>query len=122
MEPEKSEWTSPIVFPLNKDGSLRLCIYYIKLNAMTVKNAFSIMRMEKCRDSFDEARIILMLDANYAYGHIVIDDWKKDKTMFTVHHGLYRFYEGILAWGVPQARFGVRWTLYFQLSYRSVRS
>jgi hypothetical protein len=40
IRPSASPWGSPILFVKKKDGSMRMCIDYRNLNAVTVKNKY----------------------------------------------------------------------------------
>jgi hypothetical protein len=42
IQPSSSPWGSPVNFVLKKDGTLRMCIDYRGLNAVTVKNKYSL--------------------------------------------------------------------------------
>lgn len=56
-EPAQWEWASSIVFSPSKEGSLRLCVDYKKLAAVTVKATCPILEVNKCSGSLDEASI-----------------------------------------------------------------
>ena len=48
-----SPWGAPVLFVKKKDGSLRLCIDYRELNAVTIKNKYPLPRID---DLFDQLR------------------------------------------------------------------
>ena len=50
IRPSSSLWGAPALFAKKKDGSLRLCIDYRKLNRVTVKNKYPMPRID---DLFD---------------------------------------------------------------------
>ena len=57
-----SPWASPVVLVRKKDGSLRFCIDLRKLNARTIKDAYSLPRIEDALDSLNGACIFTSLD------------------------------------------------------------
>jgi Reverse transcriptase (RNA-dependent DNA polymerase) len=91
IEPSTSEWSAPIVLIPKPDGTLRFCIDYRKLNALTVRDCYPLPRMDDCLDSLGEATIFSTLDANSGYWQLDVADEDKDKTTFTSHRGTYRF-------------------------------
>ncbi|GKA32547.1 putative reverse transcriptase domain-containing protein [Tanacetum coccineum] len=46
-----SPWGAPVLFVKKKDGSFRMCINYRKLNKLTVKNRYPLLRID---DLFDQ--------------------------------------------------------------------
>lgn len=64
------EWDSPIMFALKKDRSLRICVYYRKLDTVTVKNACKIASMHESIGSLGENDIFLTCDDHSGYWHI----------------------------------------------------
>jgi hypothetical protein len=50
IRPNVSPWGTPVIFVKKKNGSLRLCIEYRDLNHATVKNRYSMSRID---DLFD---------------------------------------------------------------------
>ena len=51
IRPSTSPWGAPVLFVKEKDGSLRLCIDYRQLNKVTIKNKYSLPRID---DLFDQ--------------------------------------------------------------------
>jgi hypothetical protein len=46
IRPSTSPWGCPALFIKKKDDSLRLCIYYCPLNAVTIKNKYPLPRID----------------------------------------------------------------------------
>ena len=86
-----TDWAAPVVFAPKKDGTLRFCVDYRRLNAMTVRDAYPIPRMDECIESLGDAKVFSTLDANSGYWQILIAPKDRDKTTFTTHFGTYAF-------------------------------
>ena len=86
-----SPWASPIVLVKKKDGSLRFCIDLRKLNARTIKDAYSLPRIEESLDCLNGASIFTSLDLKSGYWQVELDDESIPLTAFTV--GPLGFYE-----------------------------
>ena len=57
IEPTSAEWASPVVFVPKKDGTMRFCVDYRKLNAVTVSDSYPLPRMDECIDSLGDATV-----------------------------------------------------------------
>ena len=86
-----SPWASPVVLVRKKNGSLRFCIDLRKLNAQTVKDAYSLPRIEDALDSLNGACIFTSLDLKSRYWQVELDKDSIPLTAFTV--GPLGFYE-----------------------------
>ena len=91
IEPATSEWASPVILITKKDGSIRFCVDYRKLNALIVKDSYPLPRMDECLDSLGDATIFSTLDCNSGYWQIPIEERDRDKTAFVTHCGVHRF-------------------------------
>jgi hypothetical protein len=91
IEPATAEWASPVVLVPKSDGSLRFCIDYRRLNAITVRDSYPLPRMDECIDSLGDAKIFSTLDCNSGYWQIPVHPEDRAKTTFTSHEGLYWF-------------------------------
>ena len=88
-----SPWASPVVLVKKKDSSLRFCIDLRKLNARTIKDAYSLPRIEESLDCLNGATIFTSLDLKSGYWQVELDDESVPLTAFTV--GPLGFYECI---------------------------
>ena len=91
----KSPWASAVVLVRKKDGSLRFCIDLRKLNARTVKDAYSLPRIEETLDCLNGAQWFTSLDLKLGYWQVELGKESKALTAFTVGplgFGLFAFW------------------------------
>ena len=86
-----SPWASPVVLVRKKDGSLRFCIDLRKLNSWTIKDAYSLPRIEESLDCLNGAIIFTSLDLKAGYWQVEMEENSIPYTAFTV--GPLGFYE-----------------------------
>ena len=67
IQPSKSPCGSPVLFVKKKDGSLRLCIDYRALNAITVKDRYPLPLIDTLLDRLKSAKVFTALDLRGAY-------------------------------------------------------
>ena len=80
-----------MVYVKKKDGSIRPCIDYRKLNAVTRKDAFPIPRISDCLDAVAGATSFSTLDLTSGYHQVPVRETDKPKTAFTTKHGLWEY-------------------------------
>lgn len=91
IRPSSSPWASPIVLVKKKDGSVRFCIDYRKLNDITVKDVFPLPRTSDLLESFQGTKIFSTLDAAAGYWQIPLEENAVQKSAFTSSEGLFEF-------------------------------
>ena len=67
IEESNSEWASPIVLVRKKDKSLRLCVDYRRLNAVSEMEPYPMPRIEDLLDRIGRARFLTTLDLAKGY-------------------------------------------------------
>ena len=90
-EPSQSPWVSPIVLVRKKDGTIRFCVDYRKLNDVTVKDAFPIPRVDETIETFRGANYFSTMDLQSGYWQIKMKEEDKPKTAFTTGKETYQF-------------------------------
>jgi hypothetical protein len=85
IEPATYEWASPVVLITKPDGSVRICVDYRKLNALTIKDSYPLPRMDECLDSLGDATVLSTLDCNSGYWQILMKEEDQNKTAFVTH-------------------------------------
>jgi transposase InsO family protein len=87
----KSSAGYPVLFAPKKDGTLRLCIDYRKLNAITKKNRYPLPNIQELRDRLSHAKIFTALDLRGAYNLIRMKAGEEWKTAFRTRYGHYEY-------------------------------
>ena len=67
IEPSQSEWSAPIVLVKKKDGTLRLCVDYRRLNSVSKSDAYPMPRIDDLIDQLGKARYLTTLDLTRGY-------------------------------------------------------
>ena len=91
ISPSSSPFGAPILFVKKADGSLRMCVDYRGLNAITVKDTFPIPRIEELVDHMQGCRWFTSLDLVQAYYQIPIEESDTYKTAFRTQMGSFEF-------------------------------
>ncbi len=91
IRPSTSPYGAPILFVKKKDGSIRLCIDYRKLNELTVKNSYGLPQQQDCIQAIRGAIIFTLLDAKSGYHQIRVHQDSIAKTAMRTKYGLYEW-------------------------------
>ena len=91
VQPSTSPWASPVVLVPKKDGSMRFCVDYRRLNSMTKKDVYPLPRVDDILDTLGNAKYFTTLDLASGYWQVPLDDDSRPKTAFTTHQGLFEF-------------------------------
>jgi hypothetical protein len=90
IRPSLSEWGCPALF-VKKDISLRMCVDYRPLNAVTIKNKYPLPRINILFDQLSKAKVFSKIDLRSGYHHIKIRPQDIPKTAFFTRYGLYEY-------------------------------
>jgi hypothetical protein len=101
IRPSSSPWGCPALFMKKKDQSLRLCVDYRPLNAVTVKNKYPLPRIDNLFDQLAGAKVFSKVDLHSGYHQIKIRLEDVPKTAFSTRYGLYECL--IMSFGLTNA-------------------
>ena len=78
-----------MVLVKKKDGSLRFCVDYRRLNSVTEFDAYSLPRIDETLETLGGARFFSTLDLNSSYWQVGLTTEARLKSAFYVRGGLF---------------------------------
>ena len=91
IEPSSSPSSAPVILVKKKDGSIRFCVDYRKLNNVTVKDSYPLPKIEDCLDALSGSQWFSTGDMASGYWQVEMQEEDKEKTAFSTGSGLYQF-------------------------------
>jgi hypothetical protein len=99
--PSASPWGCPALFVKKKDNSLRLCVDYCPLNAVTIKNKYPLPCIDILFGQLAGAKVFFKIDLRSGYHQIKIKPSDVPKTAFSTRYGLYEYL--VMSFGLTNA-------------------
>ena len=91
IEASNSPQAAPILFAKKADGSLRLCVDYRKLNALTKKDPYPIPLIDEMMARISKAKIFTKIDIQQAFHRIRMSPESEELTTFRTRYGMYKY-------------------------------
>ncbi|MBW0544129.1 hypothetical protein O181_083844 [Austropuccinia psidii MF-1] len=89
--PASSSTGAPVLFVKKKDGGLRLCVDFYKLNAVTRKNKYHVPPMNQLLTVFNGSSIFSKIDLCGAYKILIIKEGDEHLTCFRNKYGSHEY-------------------------------
>ena len=110
IRPSNSPWASAVILVWKKDGKLWFCIDLWKLNARTIKDTYSLPRIDETLDCLKWAGVVPFSRLKSGYWQVEMEEDSKAFTAFTV--GPLGFYEcECMPFGLTNAPATFQWLM-----------
>ena len=96
--PSVSPWASSVLLVPKKDGNLRFCVDYRKLNSVTKGDAFPMPRIDETLECLQGNSYYSTIDLCAGYFQCAMDPASAEKTAFSIPQGLFQF--NVMAMGL----------------------
>ena len=91
IRPSLSSWGTMLLFVKKKDGTLRLCIDYRKLNKETIKNRYPLPSIYDLFDQLKRVALFSKINLRSKYHNVHIKEEEIYKTNFQTRYAHYEF-------------------------------
>jgi hypothetical protein len=101
IRPSASPWGSSVLFVDKRDGTIRLCVDYRKINEVTIKNKYPLPKIEDLFDQLNGAKVFSKIDLCTGYHQLKVRESNIPKTAFTTRYGLFEY--TVMSFGLTNA-------------------
>ncbi|GJZ89050.1 putative reverse transcriptase domain-containing protein [Tanacetum coccineum] len=101
IRPSSSPWGASVLFVKKKDGSFQMCIEYRELNKLTVKNCYSLPKIDDLFDQLQGSNVYSKIDLRSGYHQLQVREGDISKTAFKTRYGHYEFH--VMPFGMTNA-------------------
>nr|GFC07784.1 putative reverse transcriptase domain-containing protein [Tanacetum cinerariifolium] len=91
IRPSSSPWGAPVLFVKKKDESFRICIDYRELNKLTIKNRYSLPRIDDLFDQLQGSSVYSKIDFRSGYHQLRVREKDILFTAFRTRYGHFEF-------------------------------
>ena len=91
IQPSSSAWASPIVLAKKRDGGVRFCVDFRRMNEITRKDAYPLPRIDDTLETLSQPQLFSTLDLASGYWQVELAEESREKTAFSTTEGLYEF-------------------------------
>jgi hypothetical protein len=91
IRPSVSPWGAHVIFIRKKEGSWRLSIDYRQLDKATIKNQYTLLRIDDLFDQMKGATVFSKIDLRSRYHQLRIKEDEFPKITFKMRFGHYDF-------------------------------
>jgi hypothetical protein len=91
-----------VIFVLKKDSTQWLCVDYRALNEVTIKDKFSLCRIDDLFDQLCGACVFSMIDLRSGYHQLKVRECNIPKAVFVLRYGMCEFM--VMSFGLTNCR------------------
>ena len=91
IQSSTSKYASPVVLVKKKDGSIRFCCDFRKLNAASRRDSYPLPRISEFISTLAGVKVFFTLDLKSGYYQIDMKPEDREKTAFTTQFGLFKW-------------------------------